>query len=71
MGKDKNIERLRCTCCGKNFSSNQGTLREKTKITEQQQTIMLKCFRWGVPETGIADIAEVNIKTVHLFQAKL
>lgn len=70
-GKEKNIERLRCSCCSKEFSSNKGTLRENAKITENQQVLMLKCFRWGVPETGIADIAEVNIKTVHLFQTKV
>ena len=70
MGKHKNIERLRCICCRRDFSSNKGTLRENTKITEQQQVLILKCFRWGVPETGVADIAEVNIKTVHLFQFK-
>lgn len=69
-GKDKKIERLRCTNCSKEFSSNKGTLKENAKISENQQQLILKCLRWGVPETGIADIAEVNIKTVHLFQTK-
>jgi len=69
-GKDKMTERLRCTCCKKEFSSNQGTLREQAKISENQQVLILKCCRWGVPETGIADIAEVSRKTVRLFQEK-
>lgn len=69
-GKDKKVERLRCTCCAHEFSSNKGSLRERAKITEEQQEIILKCFRWGVPETGTADIAKVNRKTVRHFLEK-
>ena len=69
-GKERNIERLRCTCCKKEFSTCKGTLREQAKISEKQQTLILKCIRWGVPETGVADIAEVSRPTVRRFQEK-
>lgn len=69
-GKDKHIERLRCTSCRKEFSSRCGTLLERAKITEEQQIRMLKCMRWCVSEEGIADICDVTRKTVRLFQEK-
>lgn len=69
-GKHKNIERLLCTRCRGEFSINQGTLRENSKISEEQQVLILKCIRWGVPETGVADIANVSRPTVRRFQKK-
>lgn len=69
-GKRKNIMRLRCNKCKKEFSERRGTLLERAHIDERKETVMLKCYRWGVPDKGIADIAEVDIKTVHLFQEK-
>lgn len=69
-GKKKNIMRLKCTKCKKEFSERRGTLLERAHIDEEKETVMLKCFRWGVPDQGIADIAKVDIKTVRLFQEK-
>lgn len=70
IGKLKNIRRLRCRCCAKTFSENRGTLRERAKVEESKQIRILKCFRWGVCNEGIADICDVNVKTVQLFQRK-
>jgi IS1 family transposase len=69
-GTNKNIERLRCTACKKEFSDRCGTLQERAKIPLEKQELMLKCFRWGVCEEGTADISNVNPKTVRLFQEK-
>jgi IS1 family transposase/transposase-like protein len=69
-GKDKKIERLRCKECKKEFSERRGSLMEHSHLEEDQVKTMLKCQRWGVPDEGIADIAEVDIKTVYLFQEK-
>ncbi len=69
-GKGRAIERLRCTCCRKEFSSRQGTLLEHAKITEEQQIQMLKCMRWCVCEEGIADICGVTKATVRHLQTK-
>lgn len=71
IGKDKHIERLRCLECKKAFSENKNTLRERAKIKEEQQILLLKCFRWGVCDEGAADISEVNLKTVGLFRSKV
>jgi IS1 family transposase len=69
-GKNKEIERLRCTCCGKEFSERRATLMENSKLSEKTHEQMLKCMRWGVCDEGIADICGVSIKTIRLNQAK-
>ena len=69
-GKSKDIERLRCTCCSKEFSERRATLMENSKLSEKTHEQMLKCMRWGVCDEGIADICDVSIKTVRLNQAK-
>jgi len=69
-GKDKNVERLKCTCCGKEFSERRATLMENSKLSSKTHEQMLKCMRWGVCDEGVADICEVSIKTVRLNQAK-
>lgn len=70
MGKNKQIQRLRCRDCKVAFSENKNSLREKAKIHEDQQELLLKCFRWGVCDEGAADICRVNTKTVQLFRSK-
>jgi IS1 family transposase len=67
-GKDKRIERVRCTQCRQEFSERRGTLMEATKLPEETVERLLKCQRWGVCDAGTADICEVDIKTVHRFQ---
>jgi hypothetical protein len=67
-GKDKQIERLRCTECGQEFSERRGTLMEGSKRPEETVERLLKCQRWGVCDAGTADICGVDIKTVHRFQ---
>jgi transposase-like protein len=67
-GKDKNIQRLRCKICKKEFSQREGTLMAKTKLPQETIMLLLKCQRWGVCDNGSADICEVDIKTVHRFQ---
>lgn len=67
-GKDKGIERLRCTLCQREFSQREGTLLARTKLPEEKVVRLLKCQRWGVCDEGTADICEVDIKTVHRFQ---
>lgn len=69
-GVRKDIERLRCRVCCKEFSSRRGTLQEKAKTTLEQQERMLICLRWGVQLRGIAEICKVDIDTVELFQKK-
>jgi IS1 family transposase len=69
-GKDKTIERLKCVNCKKEFSERRGTLMECSKISDDKQELILKCFRWGVCEEGIADICRTTVKTVRLFQGK-
>jgi len=71
IGKNKDIERIRCKVCFRAFSSLKGTLRQSAKIAERQQVLLLKSFRWGVPDEGVADIAGVDIKTVRLFRSKV
>lgn len=71
IGKEKNIERLRCIACNRAFSENKNTLRERAKIKEEQQELLFKCFRWGVCDEGAADISDVNLKTVRLFRSKV
>jgi hypothetical protein len=68
-GKDKDIERLRCTECGQEFSDRRGTLMQGSKLPEETVERLLKCQRWGVCDAGSADICGVDIKTVHRFQA--
>ena len=70
-GKNKDIMRLRCKRCKKEFSERRGTLLERAHINERKETVMLKCYRWGVPDKGIADIAEVDIKTVQSVPRKM
>ena len=67
-GTDKHIERLRCKACGQEFSERRGTLMEATKLPEETVERLLKCQRWGVCDTGTADICGVDIKTVQRFQ---
>src|SRR5919106_4264968 len=67
-GKDKRIERLRCTQCRQEFSERRGTLMEATKVPEATVERLLQCQRWGVCDAGTADICGVDIKTVHRFQ---
>ena len=67
-GKDKQIERLRCCVCGKEFSERKGTLMAYTKLPEEKIILLTKCQRWGVCDEGSADICDVDIKTVQRFQ---
>ena len=67
-GKTKDIERLRCTRCGHEFSEREGTLMGHGKLPERAVRQLLKCQRWGVCDEGTSDICEVDIKTVHRFQ---
>ena len=67
-GKDKHIERLRCTVCGQEFSEREGTLMARSKLPEETIERLLKCQRWGVCDAGTADICGVALKTVHRFQ---
>ena len=69
-GKNKQIQRLRCTCCHQEFSERKGSIMENSKISDRTQALMLKCLRWGVCNEGVADICEVDIKTVRLNQSK-
>jgi len=68
-GKDKDIERVRCTECGPEFSERRGTLLQGSKWPEETVERLLKCQRWGVCEAGSADLCGVDSKTVHRFQA--
>jgi IS1 family transposase len=67
-GKDKHIERLCCTVCGREFSERAGTLMARSKLSEATVEQLLKCQRWGVCDAGTADICAVDLKTVHRFQ---
>jgi hypothetical protein len=69
-GKDKEIERLRCTECRQEFSERRGTLMQGSKLAEERVELLLKCQRWGVCDAGSADICGVDIKTVHHFQQR-
>jgi hypothetical protein len=64
----QHIERLRCTACGREFSSRQGTLMARSKLPEETVVGLLKCQRWGVCDEGTADICDVALKTGHRFQ---
>lgn len=67
-GTDKNIERLRCTACDREFSEREGTLMTRSKLPEATVVRWVKCQRWGVCDEGTADICAVDLKTVHRFQ---
>ena len=67
-GKDKHIERLCCTVCGREFSERAGTLMARSKLSEATVEQLLKCQRWGVCDAGTADICAVALTTVHRFQ---
>ena len=67
-GKDKHIERLCCTVCGREFSERAGTLMARSKLSETTVEQLLKCQRWGGCDAGTADICAVALKTVHRFQ---
>ena len=67
-GKHKQIERLSCATCGREFSEREGTLMTRSKLPESTVERLLKCQRWGVCDAGTADICAVDIKTVHRFQ---
>ena len=68
-GRHKQIERLRCTVCSREFSEREGTLMARSKLPEDTVVRLLKCQRWGVCDEGTADICAVALKTVHRFQA--
>lgn len=63
-GKLKNIQRLRCIDCLKEFSSRKGSLIEKSSLSIDAAARILKCFRWGLHDEAIADICEVDQDTV-------
>jgi transposase-like protein len=67
-GKARDIERLRCTLCHREFSEREGTLMARGKLPEATVEQLLKCQRWGVCDEGTADICGVALKTVHRFQ---
>ena len=67
-GTQKNIERLRCTACDREFSEREGTLMTRSKLPEDTVVQLVKCQRWGVCDEGTADICAVDLKTVHRFQ---
>lgn len=67
-GQDKQIERLRCRVCEKEFSERAGTLMAYTKLPEEKIIRLTKCQRWGVCDAGTADICDVDIRSVHRFQ---
>jgi hypothetical protein len=67
-GKDKHIERLRCTACDREFSEREGTLMARSKLPEDNVARLLKCQRWGVCDEGTADLCAVDLKTVYRFQ---
>jgi len=62
------MERWRGTECGHEFSERRGSLMEGSKLPEETVERLLKCQRWGVCDTGTADLCGVDIKTVHRFQ---
>jgi transposase-like protein len=63
-GKNKNIQRLKCTGCQKEFSSRSGTILARSSLPIDKTVRILKCFRWGVPDHATADICEVDADTV-------
>ena len=63
-GKNKDIQRLRCTGCSQEFSSRRGTLIEKSSLSADIVARVLKCFRWGLHDEAIADVCEVDQDTV-------
>lgn len=67
-GTQKDIERLRCKTCEREFSQREGTVMAWGKLPEEKVIRLTKCQRWGVCDEGTADICEVDIKTVHRFQ---
>jgi IS1 family transposase len=67
-GKHKQIERLRCSVCGREFSEREGTLMVRSQLPEETVERLLKCQRWGVCDAGTADSCGVAIKTVYRFQ---
>jgi hypothetical protein len=68
-GQPKQIERLRCTVCSREFSEREGTWMARSKLPEIPVERLLKCQRWGVCDEGTAAICAVDLKTVHRFQA--
>ena len=64
-GTHKQIERLRCTVWGQEFSERAGTLMVRSKLPEATVERLLKCQRWGVCAEGTADSCAVDRKTVH------
>ena len=67
-GTHKDIERLRCMACDREFSEREGTLMACSKLSEDTVIRLVKCQRWGVCDEGTADICAVDLKTVHHFQ---
>ena len=67
-GMHKHMERLRCTACDREFSAREGSLRARSKLSEDTVERLLKCQRWGVCDEGTAAICAVALKTVYRFQ---
>lgn len=68
-GKQKHIERLRCTACDREFSEREGTLMARSKLPEDTLLRLVKCQRGGVCDAGTADICAVDLKTVQRLQS--
>jgi transposase-like protein len=64
MGKDKAIRRLYCKTCGTRFSERQGSLRQETKLPEEDVVRIIKCLGHGCSVEATADICEVDTRTV-------
>jgi hypothetical protein len=62
-GKDRPMERWRGTECGHECSQRRGTLLEGSQRPEATVERLLTCQRWGVCDTGTADICGVDSKT--------
>lgn len=62
-GKDRPMERWRGTECGPECSKRRGTLLAGSQRPEATVERLLQCQRWGVCDTGTADICGVDSKT--------
>ena len=64
IGKDKNIAQLRCNTCKTEFSSNKGTMFEKSRLPRDKSIRIYKCLVHGNSIEATADICEVTPKTI-------
>jgi IS1 family transposase/transposase-like protein len=69
-GKNRDILRLKCRNCGKEFSERKYTLMERSHLSQAVMERILKCFRWGVCNQGTAEICGVNVKTIKDYRKK-